>query len=245
MELVESLKDIGLEEREVKIYLALLELGESTVLPVAQKSDIKRTYAYDVLDSLMKKGLVSYVEKNGRRRYAAEDPKKIDQILRDRLAHFRDVLPEIMTIFNRSINKPKVRFYEGSDNIRGLYEEFAHVKEYVSLASPDHFYDLLGKPYLDYLTTNILKNKTKVRELFAQSYTEVHFQKRYVKGLQEMRLLPPEIELDTDLTIFDRQKLVLISYAGVPHAISIEGSTIIDTHLKMFDLLWAATSPIK
>lgn len=242
MEITPQLQGLGLEDREIKIYLALLELAESTVLPIAKKAGIKRTYAYDILDSLIKKGLVSYIEKNGRRHYIAEDPKKIEHMLKEKLERFRDVLPEIRSIYNHAAGKPKVRFYEGAENFKQLYEEIAHTNEYASIASPDHFYNLLGKEYLDHLTDNIIKNKTKVRELFTYSYNDLHFAKRYQKGLQEVRLLPENFEIDTDILLF-KDKLILFSFKDNIHAISIEGSAIIDAHWKLFNLLWNATKP--
>ncbi len=243
MNLVTTLEEIGLEEREVKVYLALLELNESTVLPIATKAGIKRTYTYDILESLQKKGLVSYIAKNGRRRYIAEDPKKLEQILKDRLERFRDVLPEIRSVYNQHTTKPIVRFYEGAENVKPLYEELAHTTEFATFASPDHFYDFLGKEYVSYLTKNIVKNKTRARELLTYSYTEVHFAKEYQPPLQEVRLLPEALELNTDMILLPK-KLILVSFEGGDkgvHAISIEGSSIVDAHQKMFDLVWSAT----
>jgi len=219
MELESTLQEIGLEEREIKVYLALLELDESTVLPIATKAGVKRTYTYDILSDLIKKGLVTYVEKNGRRRYIAEDPKQLDTMLKERLQRFHEVLPELKSLYNRNANKPKVRFFEGKEQVATLYDELGEATEYASLASPDHFYELLGTEYLDKLTTKIVRKKIKVRELFAHSYSEVHFEKQYTKGVQEVRLLPAEVEIDTDMLIF--------------------------THKKMFDLLWAATPSMK
>ena len=37
------LKNIGLNEKEAKIYLALLELGKSKVPEIAKKAELKRT----------------------------------------------------------------------------------------------------------------------------------------------------------------------------------------------------------
>ena len=48
----EKLEQIGLDPKEAKVYLAMLELGETTVARIAQKSKIKRTTAYDLVDSL-------------------------------------------------------------------------------------------------------------------------------------------------------------------------------------------------
>jgi len=49
------LRNLGLNEKEAKIYLACLELGSATVQEVAQKSSIKRTNIYNLLGSLKKK----------------------------------------------------------------------------------------------------------------------------------------------------------------------------------------------
>ena len=59
----ESLKHIGLNEKEIQIYLSLLELGSSTVLAIAKRSGIKRPTAYLVLQSLVEKGFASRIIK--------------------------------------------------------------------------------------------------------------------------------------------------------------------------------------
>ena len=61
MEEVSILEDLGLSKREAKAYLALLELGSTTVGEIIKKTDIPSSKIYEVLDRLMKKGLVSYV----------------------------------------------------------------------------------------------------------------------------------------------------------------------------------------
>ena len=65
-----QLQDAGLNETEAKIYLATLELGETNVGRIADKSGIKRTTIYLSLENLIKKGLISMIKKrgNGRRK---------------------------------------------------------------------------------------------------------------------------------------------------------------------------------
>jgi len=55
---LETLETIGLTKGEIKVYEALLELGESTKTPIANTSGISPGKVYDVLERLMKKGLV-------------------------------------------------------------------------------------------------------------------------------------------------------------------------------------------
>jgi len=58
------LKEIGLTEGEIKIYLALLELGSSSITSIIKRSGISGSKAYEVLDRLAKKGLVNFIIKN-------------------------------------------------------------------------------------------------------------------------------------------------------------------------------------
>ena len=62
------LKQLGLLEKEAKVYLASLELGEATVLELAKKSALNRTTVYVEIEKLGQRGLVSSIEK-GKKRY--------------------------------------------------------------------------------------------------------------------------------------------------------------------------------
>ena len=58
-----TLREAGLTEGEIKVYLALLELGSSTTGPIVDKSGISRSIIYQILEKLMEKGLVSFITK--------------------------------------------------------------------------------------------------------------------------------------------------------------------------------------
>lgn len=74
---VDSLKHIGLNEKEAQIYLSLLELGKATVLSVSKRSGIKRPTAYLVLESLVEKGFVSRIIKGKKTFFSSQNPKKL------------------------------------------------------------------------------------------------------------------------------------------------------------------------
>ena len=56
--LKKSLGFIGFSEKEVLVYLALLELGKGTVTVISKKAGINRPTGYHVLSSLEAKALV-------------------------------------------------------------------------------------------------------------------------------------------------------------------------------------------
>jgi len=59
----QDLQGIGLTDGETKAYLAMLELGSSTVGPIAKKSGISYSKIYEVLQRLIDKGIVSFIVK--------------------------------------------------------------------------------------------------------------------------------------------------------------------------------------
>lgn len=243
MDLTQSLLEIGLQEREIKIYLALLGLGESTVLPLAKQSGIKRTYCYDILPLLQEKGLVTFIERNGRRHYSAEDPAKIEQLLKGRLERFMGILPELRSVYGQSPNKPRVRYYEGNDVAKEILGELARSKSFDAISSPDHLNKFIGKTLLDELSAQMVKRGIVSRELYTRGSLPVAWPKIYKKPIQEVRYLPEGVTMQNDILIYGK-KLVLISYEQQVHGLVIEGSAIVDAHKVIFDLLWKSTPPL-
>ena len=246
MDIESSLKSIGLNYREIQVYLATLELGQSTVLPISKKSGFKRTYCYDILEELKKKKLVDYIEKNGRRRYFAEDPKKIEDELKNNLSGFQELLPELRSIYNQPAAKPKVRYFEGREGIISVYEEVVKAKEAVAIGSPKHLYQFLGDYFPQFVERTVGRG-LKIRELISADGVEAaeYIRKNnYKKPAQEARLLPSDIRISTDMMIFG-DKMALISYGEELHAVVIESSSLIDTQKALFEIIWASAKEIK
>ena len=244
-EIRQSLEKIGLKEREVRVYLATLSLGESTVLPIARDSGIKRTYCYDILEDLKKADLVSYFEKNGRRRYIASHPDKIKDFLKGRLSELDGIMPQLRSIYNNSVEKPKIRYFEGKEGIISIYEDVLHsqVKQIDAIASPGDINSSVGDYFLGY-ASKLIKRKVKIREIITKDGQYAEYLGYFKKPLQESRILPDGIAITTDMMIYGN-KLVLVSYGKSTHAVSIESSSIVETHRKLFDITWGSSVPLK
>ena len=71
------LNELGFSPKESRVYLAILELGRATVSEIARKSAINRTTGYDILNTLVNKGLVIISGKEPKQEYTAPSPDKI------------------------------------------------------------------------------------------------------------------------------------------------------------------------
>jgi sugar-specific transcriptional regulator TrmB len=120
---------VGFTARQIEVYVALLQLGRGTVSQIARAAGINRTTGYDILDSLVEKGLVSISGREPKQEYVAELPERLMEYLRQESArasaHVRAVeklIPELASIHNVA-GRPKVMFYEGKDGLERVYED--------------------------------------------------------------------------------------------------------------------------
>jgi len=72
---IEVLVSLGLSRREAEVYYVLLQIDDSLASEISEKTKESRTNTYDTLNSLIKKGLVSYVIKSNKKYFMATDPK--------------------------------------------------------------------------------------------------------------------------------------------------------------------------
>jgi DNA-binding MarR family transcriptional regulator len=122
MEIISTLKQLGLSTKQGVVYLALLELGESTMTHIADKSKLKRPTVYLIIDELILLGLCSEVTKNKKKFYSAVHPRRLVEITHFRNKQAEKLLPELVALQNTA-QKPKVRMLEGLEGMRTAYEE--------------------------------------------------------------------------------------------------------------------------
>jgi len=131
-----GLLELGLSDKEAIVYLAMLELGPSSVQDIAKRAGVNRSTTYVMIEGLKKHGLVSTFEKGKKIVFAAENPEKLMAIVsehmglleakRDRLSQ---TMPRLMAIFNAVEDKPRVRFFEGDAGLVSIREEIASSNE--------------------------------------------------------------------------------------------------------------------
>src|SRR3989338_6176512 len=81
-----ELQDFGLTEGEAKVYAFLLKTDSSTVGPIVKNSKVAYSNIYEILERLIKKGLVSYIIKEKTRHYKALQPSRLKDYLSEKKA---------------------------------------------------------------------------------------------------------------------------------------------------------------
>ena len=102
MSIESRLENIGLTKNEIKIYLALLELGLTTTGAIIKKTRIHTSKVYDGLERLSEKGLVTYIVKANTKHFKAVSPDRLLDFLEVKKKNLeqqekevKEILPEL------------------------------------------------------------------------------------------------------------------------------------------------------
>jgi sugar-specific transcriptional regulator TrmB len=236
--LIPSLKDFGLTENEAKVYLANLELGSATVQEVAKKSGVKRTTIYTMLENLKRYGLMSEFHKQGKILLIAEDPSRLEQLMQNRQERIKAALPELRSLFSSPAEKPKVRFYEGKDGIRQVFQdtldEGKEIKCFVSWRSELRAIPEIVNAYIK----ERVKKDIWVRALADRTKESKYYQERGKEELRELYFLPEgSLPFDTEVNIYGN-KVAWFTFKKEYFGLIIESEQIANTWRMVFDIIW-------
>ena len=244
IKLKNNLKEIGLSEKEAGVYIAVLSLGKGTVAQISRNANINRTTGYDILDSLSAKGLVSISGKEPKQEFIAESPENLSKFLADEikkkhvaLQKTEELIPELKSMHNVA-DRPKVRFYEGTEGLIEVYEDtltshepiraYATVDD-MHLALPNYFPKYYKRRAGAGIAIRAITPKTEIgMERKAQDKAE----------MREMAFVPADkFYFSPEINIYDNK--VMIASWREKLGIIIESSEIADAMKKIYELAWA------
>lgn len=127
----QKLQELGFSEKEVNVYLALLELGSGVASDIAQKAKIKRSTTYVILDLLAGRGMTSVVERRGVQVYSPAPPEQLVEYLKGMSLRYtgladtaKKLLPELKASRKTPIpSTPKVQMFQGLEGIKTAYKD--------------------------------------------------------------------------------------------------------------------------
>jgi len=243
-----SLTELGLTEEEAKVYLAVLELGGSYVSTIAKKANVNRVACYHTLDNLVKKDLIAIVTKNKMKFFFVESPQLLVNKLEEKYEQAKAILPELLSITNALQYKPKIRYYEGIEEIKKIFKDTLKSEdELVGYTNLADIPKVLNEDFIKDYAIKKVKKGIKSRMLSPISPNALKYMdKYYPKGNDLVEILfvnKKEFLFEYEINIYgDRVAIISLNPEELIGLI-IESPVYAKTQKAIFNLAWlGATS---
>src|SRR3989344_3856980 len=201
--MLKNLKKFGLAEKEAKIYIANLELGNSLAGEIALKSNLPRTLVYDILERLIDLGLASYAIKNNKKYFHASNPEELSRILKKKQQK------------SDGVKRPKVEIYEGKEGMKTVMDDILkyNIKEFLAYGSSRSSYEIIPAFIEDWHKQRI-KKKILMRILYNNTKESKEKVSKFKKSLKltRYRFMPISLESPTATLIYSDKVEILLYY---------------------------------
>lgn len=238
--LINTLTNIGLTEKEARVYMAGMSLGPSRVQDIAKSANIKRTTVYSILESLKARGLYKTELSGWKTLYVAENPDKLESLVESMRHSVRENLPEFNALYNLHSSGAFISYYEGVEGVKNVYnnllKEIKPHEDYLVMGDSAEWFTQDQEFFQDFLRRRAKLN-INIRLLLQDTPIAREQKKMERQYNQQVKILPTEYKLSTNVVMIPRQ-LVLNQYKLPILAMVIENDSIIQTNRELFEIIW-------
>ena len=240
------LKKLGLSDNETTLYMATLRTGIARVTTIANRADVSRSTAYNILHALKKKGFVKLINKGGIQYFSPIEPKNIVDILKareeklhEKMKTVEQYLPQLEAMSNPNVNIPIVSFYEGTDGIKQIYRSILKSKNKKTYAaiSLDNILPEIKDWLINTFTPKKIKKKIE-SDILLSSKKPKSYLKLDKKHLRKTTLIPnKDYPFEVEIDVFDDNKTAFISFNETElFGVIIESEKIAKSMKTLFEL---------
>ncbi|MCP3683006.1 MAG: hypothetical protein GY861_09975 [bacterium] len=244
----EVLVRLGLTKNEVKIYLALLNLGPSRAGKITEQTSIHRRNVYDCIERLIEKGLVSYIIENKKKFYRAASPQLLLRILKDKEDKLREdeanlnlVLPELMSMRRFGDYKHDANIFRGKEGLKAILEDILHTERENMIIGAESKAPKILKHYLKHFHGTRTKKKI-VEKLIFNSNEKERKDKLNKLPFTEARLMPKGHNPPVTVNIYGDKTALITWSEEEPFGVLIENAVIARGFRDYFKILWEISS---
>jgi len=229
------LEGLGLSNLEIKIFVRLLELGESKAGKIIKEVGLQSSSVYNAINSLMKKGLISYIKKGQIKFYKAADPEAILGYIDTKKREYLKILPELKEK-QKKAEEEGVEFYKSFRGIKTITFELlknakkGDVYRFFSVENIDE-YKLATERVFGAEKQLRKEKKIITKGIFHESARELAKRNSITQKRFLNYPMPPN-------TLIFGDKVAIISWKGEPSGILISSKDIARTYVEFFEHMW-------
>ena len=257
-EITSILEEYGLDEKEIKIYISLVEKGELNAYTLAKITGIHRSTVYAIIERLSSKGFISNIQKDEKTFYSAIEVNKIIAKIKEKESLLLSLIPKFEKIREEGISR--VRVFESRESQKqfsfNLFNQISKgmIKElYILSGGPSRYIspeqkdseDLTSQIFMERLLKELKKQKSSKKIKYKGIWNEKFKGSNLLElfsGFGEDRFLK-ELPTLATIVIFGEYIAYLFTMKGIPQVIEIQNKLIAEENKAYFSYLWKTAKP--
>lgn len=246
-DLLPVLRSAGLDDKEAALYLSGLHIGSAPASDYAKSAGMNRITAYNTLEGLVHRGLFTLVKKMRGKWYAPVAPEYLSLEVQKNAQALERALPELRSLQGAKFRQPRVRFFEGWEGIRKVYEDTLTAKtELLNFANSTvirRFWPDYDAQYVD----ERVKRGIHLRGIAPDDATGKRVHGEDKAKLREIRLVSAkEFDFKNEIKVYDH-KVAIISLGQdrEQFGVIIESKEVAETQRQIFEMAWRYAGSLK
>jgi len=226
---------IGLGKNETEIYIALLELGDSSVLEISKKTHIHRSNIYDSLRNLIQRGLV-YELDQPTKLFSAKSPNSLVDYMKHKEMELKEVVKDYSSRKVKKSEESASRISKGLFSARqAIYSLLETGEPILVYGIPDIAPEIIGPSLKDFHKKRMQKGIIMKQIYNSTAVPRIKLLNRM--KFTEARALPSKYDSVASTNI-SGDKVIIILWQDEIRVVEIQDKYIAKTYKKYFDILW-------
>ena len=238
------LEEIGLTKGEIKVYLTLLKLGETTTGKIIEEAQISSGKIYEVLEKLIKKGLASYTIREKTKYFNAASPNRILDYLHEKEKNIKEKeqellkeLPALLSIEKAGKKEYETNLFKGFRGIQTAIfealEELTEKDEILAMGIISHKkeqYNLLWQRW----HKERMNKKVICKAIFSDRNTD------YFKTFKKMKYTELKVLRGITPSAIDvmGKRVLIFTYGEETSCLSVKNPEVAQSFKMFFGNLW-------
>jgi len=241
--MLEFLKDLDFTGGEIKVYEAILKIGESTIGPISKRSGITPSKTYPILEKLLKKGLIGKITMDKTLYFTPNKPERIltyldekRNIIEEKKKEVIKELPKLQNL-SRTFNND-ARILTGIGGVNTFYEEHNRIilkgnKIFKVFSFEEEWKNQKIRDYI--IKQDIIRKKLGIEvRVIASKKTKKYMAKEDYKNIN-IRFTEQNIPVGT---IISATQIALFLWKEEPIIFVIDSKDLGEYYEKFFDNMW-------
>ena len=241
------LEEIGLTKSESKVYMSLLELGDTKRAEIINKSQVASSKIYEILNKLILKGLATTYIKNKIKYFKPVNPNQLITYLDEKKEKINQIetetkkaLPELLKLYTSSEQKKEVELLIGFKSMQEVFRE--QVEE---LGEGDTCYvmaethEINDTTNLFFSQIHLLREEKKIKSKMLYNISQKKIVKNFFPTSKYPLTKTKYIEHESSIAINVYNNKVLIIIFGIEISIiKITSQDAANSFLEYFKVFW-------